>query len=245
MRGGMDLYGIGIPLGEPLDRGFPLMRGTIIGNPEDSPRRAIRLLSHDHIHELAVGFYSRGLLADSEELGLVHIPRGKIGQYTLSFVFKLHTPRLERQRPNTDELPVSGLNTGLFVSADHVFVGPQRVPFEQTEIEVQDTGSPFCEEWVPWEKPTPMHPRLYRVGAQAAPDRGDADGHYNAPNHRLSGNVGGTEARKGEAQPDREFTGERFDFHHALRGKKSAVVRTSVGLPDHPSLHSRSVSATW
>ena len=94
----VDLYGVGIPLGKAFDRGFASMRGTVIRNPEDSPCRAIGLLSHDQVHQPVVGFYSRCLLADSEELGPVDIPSGKIGQGALSFVFKLHTPWLMRQR---------------------------------------------------------------------------------------------------------------------------------------------------
>ena len=90
-----------------------------------------------------------------------------------------------------------------------------------------------------------MHPRLYGVAAEITPDGGDADGNHNASNHCLAGDVGGTETRKGEAQSAGEFTGQSLDFHNALRGKKGAVFRTSVGPRDRPSLRDRNVSSTW
>ena len=49
---GMDLYGVRVPLGQPSDGGFSLMRGPIVSNPEDSLCRAIGLLLHDQIYEL-------------------------------------------------------------------------------------------------------------------------------------------------------------------------------------------------
>lgn len=241
----MDLNGVGIPLGKSSDRGFSSMRGTIIGNPEDSSCRAVGLLIHDEIHQLVVCLDSCLCVADPKELGSVDIPSGKVGQCAHSFVFEFHAPWLMRQRSHTDELSVSGLNAGLFIRADHVVIRPQGAPFEHAEIEVQDSGCLFSEERVSRKKPTPMLPRLYRVAAEAAPDGSDTDGHYNAPNHRFPGNIGGTEAGERETQSDGEFTGERLDFHHALRGKKSAVVRTLAGLPDRPSFRSRSVSSIW
>jgi len=239
--GGMDLNGVGIPLGKPADRGLPLMRGTIIRNPEDSPCRAIGLLLHDQIHKLVERFDSSFLYADPEELGPVDIPGRKISQGTFSFVFKLHTPWLMRPRPRTYELSVSGLNTGLFIRTDHVVIWSQRDSFKESEIEVQDTGGFFCEERVSWKKPAPMHPGSYCVPAEVAPDRGDADCDHNAPKHYLSGDVAGAEAGKRETQSAGEFTGHRFDFHNGLRGKNGAVYRTSVGPRDLPSLRGRNV----
>jgi hypothetical protein len=244
VHGSMDLYGVRVPLRKALYRGFPAMRGAVIRDPEDSACRAIRLLLHHQIHKLVKGLYSCCFLADSEELGSVDIPGSKIGQSTLSFVFKLNKPLPARQRTDTDELSMSGLNAGLFIRADHVVMRSQGGSFEPSEIEVQDTSGLFCEERVAWKQPTPIQPRLYCVAFEVAPDSGDADGDYNAPNHRLSGDIAGTEARKGEAQSAGEFTGESLDFHNALRGKKSAVFRTLVGLPDPPSVCNRSASST-
>lgn len=226
---GMDLYGVRIPLGKALDRGFTSMRGTIVRNPEDSPSRPIRLLLHDQVHQLVVGFYSRCFLTDSEELGSVDIPGGKIGPGAHSVVFELHTPWLMRHRTYADGFSVSSLDTGFFVSTDHVVIWPQGNSFEQSEIEVQDPSGFFCEKRVPRKKPTAMHPRLYRVAVEITPDGGNTDGHHNAAVHCLLDDVSDTETRKGEAQSLGEFTGESLDFHNALRGKKSAAFRTSVG----------------
>lgn len=223
---GMDLYGVGVPLGQPSDGGFPLMRGPIVGNPEDSWRRAIGLLLHDQIYKLVVGFYSRFRLADPEELGPVNIPSGKICQRAFSLIFKLHTPWLMGPRTDTDDPSMSGLDTGLFVRTDHVIIWPERNSVKNSEIEVQDTSGLFGEERVSREEPAPMCPRPYRVLVEIAPNSGYADGYHNASQHSLSGDVGRTETRKGKAQSAGEFTSERLDSHNDLRGKNSAVSRT-------------------
>ena len=197
------------------------------------------------VHQLVVGFYSRCCLADSEELGSVNIPSGKIGQGTFSFIFELHTPWLMRHGTDTDGLPVTGLDTGLFVGTDHVVIRSQGNSVENSEIEVQDTSRLFGEERVSREKPAPMHPRLDGVTVEITPNGGDAYGYHNASKHCLAGDVGVTETRKGKAQSDGKFTGESLDFHNALRGKKSAVCRTWVGPPGRPAVRNRTVCATW
>ena len=220
------------------------MRGTIVGNPEDSSCGTIRLLLPDQIHKLVVGFDPSFLFADPEELGPVDIPRGKVGQCAHSLVFKLHAPWLMRLRSRADQHPASGLNTSLFVSADYVVIGSQENSLKNSEVEIQDTSGLFCETLVPWEKPTPILPRLYRVSTEATPDSDRTYGYHDASNQSLSGDVGGTEAGKGEAQCDGEFTGEGFDFYNALRGKKGAFGRSVVGPPDRRVVRRRTVSAT-
>jgi hypothetical protein len=241
----MDLYGVGVPLGQSTDGGFPLMRGPIVGNPEDSLCRAIGLLLHDQIYKLVVGFYSRFRLADTEELGSVNIPSAKICQRAFSLIFKLHTPWLMRPRTDTDEPSMSGLDTGLFVRTDHVVTWPERNTVKDSEIEVQDTSGLFGEERVSWEEPTPMCPWPYRVLVEIAPNSGYADGYHNAAQYSLSGNVGRTETRKGETQSAGEFTSEGLDSRNNLRGKNSAACRTWVAPPSHRDVRRKTACATW
>lgn len=241
----MNLYCVGVPLRKAFHRGFSPVRRTIIRNPEHSTRRAVGLLLHDQVHQLAVGLYSRFLLADSEELGSMDIPSGEIGQGPLPLVFKLHKPWLMRHGTGADELSVSGLDTGLLVGTDDVVIRSQRNSLEKSEIEVQDTSGFFRKKRVPREQPAPMRPWLYSVGAEITPNRGYADGHQNPSKHCFSDNVGATQARKGESLSPGELTGESLDFHNALRGKKTAAFRSAVGPQDHPSGGSRTVSSTW
>ncbi len=221
------------------------MRGTVISNPKDSPCRPIRLLLHYQVHQLVVGFYSRCFLADSEELGSVDIPSGEICQRTFSFIFELHSPWLMRHGTCTDGLPVTGLDTSLFVGTDHVFIRPQGNSLENSEIEVQDTNGLLCEERVSREKPAMMHPRLDGITMEKTPDCGNAYGYHNASNHCLPGDIGVTETRKGKAQCGGEFTGQSLDLHNVHRGKKSAVCRTWVDPQDRPAVRHRTVSAIW
>jgi hypothetical protein len=121
----VDLYGVRIPLGKPLNRGFPSMRRTVVRNPENSSCGPIGFLLHNQIHDFAVGLYAGCFLANPEELGSVDIPGGNISPCAHSFVFELHKPRLMRYGTDADGLSVTSLYTGLFVGTDCVVIGSQ------------------------------------------------------------------------------------------------------------------------
>ncbi len=57
-----------------------------------------------------------------KSLASVDIPGGKIGPGAHSVVFELHAPWLMRHRADADGFSVSSLDTGLFVSTDHVVI---------------------------------------------------------------------------------------------------------------------------
>lgn len=219
------------------------MGGAIISNPEDSMCRPIRFLLHDQVHQFVVGFYAGSSLADPEELGSVNVPSGNIGQGPLSFVFELHASWVMRDGAGADGLSVASLNTGLFVGTDHVVIWPQRNTIEESIIQVQDSSSLFSEKRVARRKLAVMHPRLYGVTVEPTPNRGNANGYHNASHHCLPGDVGVTETGKGKPQCAGEFTGQSLNLYNALRGKMSAVCRTSVGPPDRPVVHNRNACA--
>ena len=204
---GMDLYSVRIPLGKPLYGGFPSMGGAIIRNPEDTSCRPIRLLVHNQVHQPMEGLYSRCFLTDSEELGSVYIPSGKMGPCTHSLIFKLHESWLMRHGTDTDDVSVTGLDAGFFVGADHVVIWSQRDSIEQSEIQVQDASRSFSEQRVPREKPAPMHPRLDGIAVEITPNGLDAYGNHNAAKYCLASDVRVRKARKGEAKFDGKLAG--------------------------------------
>lgn len=183
------------------------MRGTVIRNPEDTSRRAIRLLLHNQVHQAMEGLYSRSFVTNSEELCSVYIPSGKISPCPHSVIFKLHESWQTRHGTDTDDLSVAGLDAGFFVGADHVVIRPQGDSIEQSEIQVQDASRSFCEQWVPRKKPTPMRPRLDGVTVEITPNGFDAYGNHNAAKYCLAGDVRVRKTRKGEPQFDGKLAG--------------------------------------
>jgi hypothetical protein len=241
----MDLDSVGVPIQKPLYRRFATMRRTIVCNPEDASGGSVRLLSHDQVHQLVVGLNSGLSFTYSEQLAPVNIPGGKIGQCALSCVFGLHTARLMRQRTDANGFSVSCLNTGLFVSTDHIVIWPQEGSCEHTEIQIQDALCLFCEERVSGKEPATMVPRLDGIIVQITPDGLDTYGKHEATGHGLVGDIGMTETGKGKSQFTGEFAGQRLDLHNALGGKKSAVGHTSVGPQGRPGLPRRNASSIW
>ena len=93
MDGGMNLNGIGIPLGETFHRGAAAMRGAIIGDPKDPICRTVRLLLHDVIDQVVIGVNPARVSAQAEEFSPVHVPSGEVGQCALALVFELPATR--------------------------------------------------------------------------------------------------------------------------------------------------------
>jgi hypothetical protein len=221
------------------------MRRSIIRDPEDTLCRAIGLLLHNQVHQPVEGLDTRFVAANSEELGSVNIPGANVGQGAISFIFELHSSWQTRHGTGADELPVTGLNAGLFVGAYHIIVRPQRYSMEQSEIQIEHTRRFLSEEGISWKKPAPMHPRLDSVTVEITPNGLDANGNNNTAKHCLAGDVRVTQTRKRQPQFDGKFAGQGLDFHNALRGEKSAVARTWVDPPGRPNVRERSVFSTW
>jgi hypothetical protein len=90
------------PRGAQAVSGFePAVGGTVVGNPEDAPSRAIGLDGHDLLHEAVEWLDAGGVLAAPKELGAMDIPGGQVGAGTAALVLVLDagaTARCSRQR---------------------------------------------------------------------------------------------------------------------------------------------------
>ena len=94
----MDQYDIRPSGAKPPGSAPTAVTGAVIGDQEYAASRSIGLLGHDLAYE-AVECCDAGLaLAAPEQLGAMHVPRGKTGQSTGADVFVFHVDRAPRCR---------------------------------------------------------------------------------------------------------------------------------------------------
>lgn len=103
------------------------MRAAAFDDPEDPPRRGVRLLAHDLVDESPERGDPRGRLAASEDLGPMDVRGGEIGERpprTYSMLDPAGPSGCRRQRGMD---PRAGMDRGLLVSADDMLVRPERL----------------------------------------------------------------------------------------------------------------------
>ena len=239
----VDLDRIGIPLCKPFDGRFASVGRTVVGNPEDPGRGTIGFLLHDEVDQTMEGLDPGTAFAQSKEFRSSNIPRGHVRYGPTAFIFKLNASRSARTRWQARVNPLSGLNAGFFIRADHVVLRPQRHTVPDALVQIEN-GRRFGEEvGIAWENPASKRPRLDGVGVQPAPDGGATDGSHNALLDSLACNVRMTKSRQGESLLTGQFTSESLNLYDNLRGEKRGDVRVVADLGVRPTAHERNVFA--
>ncbi len=138
---------------------------------EDTPRRAVRLLDHDLLHEPPERQDAGPWLTAPEEPGPVDVPGGEILEGPAALVLELdaHGPtRRRRQRRVTTD---AGLDARLLVGADDELVALERPAVPLAGVQVEHAGRLALEVGVAREDPAAVGPGLDRVLVEPAPDR--------------------------------------------------------------------------
>lgn len=172
----MNLDGVFIPLGEAFHRRIPSMGRGIVSDPKDSVCRAIWLLVHDEIHQTVKCLNSCFPVAKSQDSGPSHIPCSQISKGTGSFVFEFYPAQTVRFRRFAGNYPLSGLNAGFLISADHVIIVTKRLALPNCLIKIKDRFRFFGEVGITRPNPTPIGPGFDGIGTQPTPDSGVTDG---------------------------------------------------------------------
>lgn len=175
MNGSMNLNRVRIPLGKPFDRCVAAMRRSVVRYPEDTPGRAVWLLSHDQIHQAAIGVDSGGFLAQTEDFRASNVPGSHVCQGARPLIFKLQAAMPAGNGRCSGVNALAGLNAGFFIRAENKIIVSQGFSLPQPLIKVQNNTGFFSEMGVAWKNPDPMRPRLDRVSTEPAPDGGTAD----------------------------------------------------------------------
>lgn len=114
------------------------VRRAVVDHPEDAPRRAVRLLRHDVFDETVKRRDAGSWLAPSKHPGSMHVPGGQVGPGPVPPILVLDPLRLAGRHRRGGMAALPRLNTGLFISRDHVVARSQRPPVPATRVEIQD-----------------------------------------------------------------------------------------------------------
>jgi len=134
----MDESGCRPTLLHPDDRGFPIMRGPVIHDPEHPPGRGIRLRPH-HLSDKISKRGDPGRRSDlPDHPSLVYIVGSEIRQSPTPRALELHPPQPLRSRPQTRMTATLSLRLGLLIRADHIVVRTQWLPLPVAFVQIQD-----------------------------------------------------------------------------------------------------------
>ena len=227
-----------------LDATLAPVRRTIVDDQKHSFRAAIRFLAHNLIHKTIKCLDTGFDLATAKDPGASYIPSCQIGQRSLALILVFDTHTLFRSRGNDRMLTTSGLNTGLLVGGNHVFIVTQRLALPDTLIKVKDTPRLFFQVGIPRKDPAPMLPRTNSILAEPPPDSGAADLSSNSTTYNLARYLGVTESRQWNAAFPGQLASERFYLHLNHRGKRRADARVLADLQVQPFAPQRNACAT-
>jgi len=240
----MDQVQAGIPLLEPSHTGDSSMGGTIVDNPEHAARLAIGRLVHHAIDQLVKGDTAALGSAVTEELGMVDIQGGHIGQRSTPLVLMFHLHWLARSGSLGGMDASAGLNAGLLIGRNHELVRLQRLPLPDALVEVKQASGFERELRVARENPTAMKPRSDRVLVEPAPKRAVTDLGHQPGLSDLLVQLRHTPARERQAELAGQFARQGFNLHdqfwggkpggdpggEVLRGRASALGRSACAI---------------
>jgi hypothetical protein len=204
------------------------MGGAIVGDPEDAPSGAVRLLGHGLFDETIERLDAGGLLAATEDLGAMDVPGGEVGPGAAALVFVLNASAAAGSSREPRVLADAGLDTGFLVGREHEVTAAQRRPFPAAFVEVEHTAGLGGELWIAGKNPASVSPGTKRVATEPTPERGAADLRNDSLGDDLPPDLGQREARQGKAASVGELAGERFNVDDDAGGKSGPVPRRAV-----------------
>ena len=83
-----------------------------------------------------------------------------------ALVFVLDTSGLERTGWQRGMTPATNLDAGLLISAEHVFVSPERSALPGAGVQIEHRSSQFQKVGIAWEDPALVESRTQRVVLQ-------------------------------------------------------------------------------
>jgi hypothetical protein len=136
MNGKMDHNNIGPLFTKAFYRSFSPVAGTVIHYPEYPLERSIRLLAHYLIYESIKGANTIFYFQSSKYLCPSYIPSGKIGLYSLSYVFMFYTRKLTRLCAQAMVPSFSGLYACFLIGRDYIISLSQGFSLPEPSVEV-------------------------------------------------------------------------------------------------------------
>jgi hypothetical protein len=186
----------------PRDRGLAGVAGAVVDDPVDGAGRGVGLAAH-HLGDEASERLDPGFLLDAvEQVGVVDIPGGEVGERAVAAVVELEPGCASGSGRQRSVAAAEGLQLRLLIGADHVLVGSQSATLEAALVEVEHRAGLPGEAGIAREDPAALLPRLQGIVVQPAPDRrGGRLGH--APLDDEPVQLSTREAGKGQAMSRR------------------------------------------
>jgi len=219
------------------------MRRSVVYDPVNATCLGIWRLTHHLVDQSVKCLNARVKLTAPEDFGPMYIPCRQISPSSATIVTMLDshgTPRLSRLSGMHSS---PGLNAGFLVRRQHELISLQCLSIPHPLVKVQHPTGLGLKLRVPREDPTAVLPWFDRVLVQPAPDRASADRGYQS---RVSGAIGQlrrTPTSKRYALLTRQFTGQCFDGHDRVRGKKTLADQDAGVLQVPPTVPGRSAYA--
>jgi hypothetical protein len=218
---------------------------AIIHNPEDAVRAVVGRLGHDLFNKSSEWLDPRMLLASSEDLGPVDVPCCQIRPSSASLVLMLDLHGMSGLRRFGIVNSLPGLDAGLFIRGNHIFIGFQGFPGPNPRVQIEDSSRLTFKLGVSRKNPAAMLPGSNGIFVQPAPDRTPAHRSHQAAVLRVTGKFPGTPAGERHAVIARGFTGHGFYGHDDLRGKKNLADLAEAVPPIPRCVLQKTVCATW
>lgn len=244
MNGAVYGHEIGIGCLETAHAGRTAVRRTVIQNPEDTAGIPVRWLAHHLSDEAAERLDARGVFTATEELSVMHVECREVSPSAAAAVLMFDAGGLTRTCRGTGVLAKPRLNAGFLIGADHELIGSQSLALPLSGVQVENAASLEGKLRISREDPAPMLPRADRILIEPAPHRRAADGGDQSRALCCARNVGAAQSRQRHLTIRRRFTGDGFDAHDHVWGKKPGAAR-AVHVPPGPvSVHGKTACAT-
>ncbi len=124
----------------------------------------------------------------------------RVAQRPAAFVLVLHQRRMPRAGRAGGMTSAPGLDGGLLVGRDHVFIRPQSLALKAAGVQVQDSARLGLEVGVAGKDPAAMRPGADDIVGQPAPNGGPRDGGDRPARDDLSADVRDVEAVRGRGR---------------------------------------------
>ena len=207
---------------------FAPVGGTVIGNPEDAPRRAIGFYRHDLFYQAVKWLDAGGVLAAAKELGAMDVPGGQVRARTAALVFVFDAGTTARCCGQRGMDADASLDAGFLVRRQDKVAAAQRRTFPATLVKVEHATSLDGEVGIAREDPASVSPWAQRFAAEPAPQGGATDLRHDTFAHDLTLNVGERPARQRQAGAMGQFAYQSLNRDDGVGGKNGRAPRRGV-----------------
>lgn len=228
---------------ESEDGGGAPVRTAIVNDPENAAGVVVGRASHDLFHQTIKGRDAGSCFAAAKDAGVMNIESGDVrpGAAAIILVFDEHGTIGRGWKRGM--LAPPGLNAGLFVSRDDVFVALEDLAIPATRIQIQYSASLDGEGGITWKDPAAVTPRTNGVFMEPAPDGAARDVGYQTGIANLTGYVRCVPVGNRDSMGSWQFASQSLNLNHQLWGEKPGGDPGENVLPARPGDLQRSVYA--